>query len=112
MDTYQTIAKAVEYLTWGIPDAPEVTVEEVVDFLGEGERVARGEAWLEWFDDEEVEILKEALDLEFEAASIAAALAMDAKADTYWIRRGAGVPAHDDAEAALRSWRRLHQYGD
>jgi hypothetical protein len=23
----------------GIPDAPEVTVEEVVDFLGDGERV-------------------------------------------------------------------------
>jgi hypothetical protein len=110
MYTYQTIAKAVEYLTWGIPDAPEVTVEEVVDFLGEGERVVE-ESLARWFDDEEVEVLKEALDLEFEAASIAAALAMDAKADTYWIDVALEC-LRDDAEAALRSWRRLHRHGD
>jgi hypothetical protein len=110
MYTYQTIAKAVEYLTWGIPDAPEVTVEEVVDFLGDGERMLEKKL-AEWFDDEEVEILKEALDLEFEAASIAAALAMDAKADTYWIDVALEC-LRDDAEAALRSWRRLHRRGD
>jgi hypothetical protein len=51
------------------------------------------------------------LDLKFEAASIATALAMDAKAGTYWIDVAVEC-LHDDAEAALRSWRRLHRRGD
>jgi len=110
MYTRQTISKAIEYLTWGFPDAPEVTPEEVVDFLGEGERVLEKKL-AEWFDDEEREILQEALDVEFEAAAIAAALAMDAKADTYW-EAVAVECLRDDAEAALRSWRRLHRHGD
>jgi hypothetical protein len=110
MYTRQTISKAIEALTWGFPDAPEVTVEEVVDFLGDGERMLE-KKFAEWFDDEEVEILKGVLDLKFEAASIATALAMDAKAGTYWIDVAVEC-LHDDAEAALRSWRRLHRRGD
>jgi len=110
MYTRQTISKAIESLTWGFPDAPFIEVEDVVDFLGEGERILEKKL-AEWFDDEEIEILKEALDLEFEAAAIAAALAMDAKADTYW-EDVAVECLRDDAEAALRSWRRLHRCGD
>ena len=106
MYTSQKVWKAIEYLTWGFPDAPHVEPEEVVEFLGDGERLLE-EKLTEWFDPEEREILMEALDLEFEAASIAAALAMDAKADTYWI--GVALEClRDDAEAALRAWRRLH----
>jgi hypothetical protein len=45
--------------------------------------------------------------MEAEAASIAAALAMDAKAGTYWIDVALEC-LRDDAEAALRAWRRLH----
>jgi len=107
MYTRQLVAKAIESVTWGFPDAPSIDVEDVVDFLGEGERILEKKL-AEWYDDEEVEILKEALDLEFEAASIAAALAMDAKADTYWIDVALEC-LRDDAEVALRSWRRLHQ---
>jgi hypothetical protein len=108
MYTSQTISKAIEALTWGFPDAPYVEPEDVVDFLGEGERIVE-EKLAEWFDPEERDILMEALDLEFEAAAIAAALAMDAKADTYWIDVALEC-LRDDAEAALRSWRRVHQH--
>ena len=108
MYTRQLVAKAIESVAWGFPDAPSIDVEDVVDFLGEGERILETKL-AEWFDDGEVEILKEALDLDFEAASIAAALAMDARADTYWIDVALEC-LRDDAEAALRSWRRLHRH--
>jgi hypothetical protein len=110
MYTSQKIAKAIEALTWGFPDAPYVEPEDVVDFLGEGERVVE-EKLAEWFDSEEREILREALDWEFEAAAVAAALAMDARADTYWIDVALEC-LRDDAMTALRSWRRLHQHVD
>jgi len=110
MYTRQTVAKAIEYLTWGFPDAPYVELEDVVDFLGEGERILETKL-AEWYDEEELEILREALDMETEAALIAAALAMDAKADTYW-EDVAVECLRDDAEAALRSWRRLHRHAD
>jgi hypothetical protein len=106
MYTRQTISKAIESLAWGFPDAPEIAPEEVVDFLGDGERVLEKKL-AEWYDEEELEILREALDMEAEAASIAAALAMDAKADTYWIDVAVEC-LRDDAEQALRAWRRLH----
>jgi len=110
MYTRQTISKAIEALTWGFPDAPDITPEEVVDFLGDGERIVE-EKLAEWFDPEERDILMEALDLEFESAAVAAALAMDAKADTYWLDVAVEC-LHDDAKAALRSWRRLRQHVD
>jgi len=110
MYTRQLVAKAIESVTWGFPDAPSIDVEDVVDFLGEGERILEKKL-AEWYDEEEREILQEALDMEFEAASIAAALAMDARADTYWIDVAMEY-LRDDAEVALRSWRRLHRHAD
>jgi hypothetical protein len=45
MYTRQTISKAIEALTWGFPDALlTIAPEDVVDFLGDGERDRRGEA--------------------------------------------------------------------
>jgi len=110
MYTSQKVAKAIEYLTWGMPDAPGIEPEEVVDFLGDAERIVE-KKFGDWFDPEEQDILREALDLEFEVATVAAALAMDAKADTYWIDIALEC-LRDDAEAALRAWRRLHQQPD
>jgi hypothetical protein len=107
MYTRQTISKAIEALTWGFPDAPYVEPEDVIDFIGDAERIVE-EKLAEWFDPEERGILMEALDLELEAAAIAAALAMDAKAGTYWVDVALEC-LRDDAMTALRSWRRLHQ---
>jgi DUF438 domain-containing protein len=108
MYTREMIAKAIESLTWGFPDAPYVETEEVVDFLGDGERVVE-ETLREWFTEQEVDVLKRALDMEFEAATIAVALAMDARHDAYWLDIALEC-LHDDAQAALRAWRRLHAH--
>jgi carboxylesterase type B len=110
MYTRDMIAKAIESLTWGFPDAPHVEPEDVVDFLGFAER--RVEARLGgWFTEEEVGILRQVLDMEFAAATIAAALAMDAKAGTYWYWMDIALDCvYDDAQAALRAWRRLHAH--